>query len=119
MTADLTIPYEVLEGVSDALDLYREVITESEAATACINLTMSPRDKFVTDRFGHEVPAEFLFDAMVTEGVVTEIGIQAPGCEWDTYEPSDSITRELFKQSYLSLWISYSFSPCVGRPYKW
>ena len=74
---------------------------------------MSPRDKFVTDRFGHEVPADFLFDVVVNEGVVTEIGVQAPGCEWDSYEPPDSITSELFKQRYLTVSGSPIVSVCV------
>ena len=62
----LTIPYyEVLASVSDELGLYREVITESEAAIARISLAMSPRDRFMTDCFGHDVPADFLFDVVV------------------------------------------------------
>ena len=98
----LTVPKEVLASVNDALDLYRDVVSESEDVPArTINMTLSPHDKFVTDRFGHEVPADFLFDVAINDGEVTDIDIQAPGCQWDSYE-SDSITRELFEQRYLS-----------------
>ena len=97
----LTIPKEVLANVSNALDLYRVVINETDAGqTGSINLNLSPQDKFVVDRLGH-VPSDWSFDLVLIEGEMTDFSIKIPGFEWDTFDP-DSITRELVEERYLS-----------------
>ena len=97
----LTIPKEVLANVSDALDLYRVVIKESDVGqTGSINFNLSPQDKFVVDRLG-QVPSDWLFDLVLITGEVTDFSIKIPGFEWDTFD-LNSLTRELVEERYLS-----------------
>lgn len=99
----LTIPIEVLANVSDALDLYRVVIKESDVGqTGSINFNLSPQDKFVVDHLGH-VPSDWLFDLQLIMGEVAEFSIKIPGFEWDTFDiNSDVINHELIEERYLS-----------------
>ena len=71
----LTIPREVLVNVSDALDLYRVVITDSKAGyLGRINFNLSPQDKFIVDRLG-QVPSDWYFDLQLQDGRVDELAI--------------------------------------------
>jgi hypothetical protein len=101
----LTIPKEVLaNAVSDALDLYRIVIKESDVGqNGSINFNLSPQDKFVVDRLGH-VPCDWLFDLTLLAGELAEFSIKVPGFEWDTFDLQSGvpITRELIEERYLS-----------------
>ena len=100
----LTIPIEVLANVSDALDLYRVVIKESDVGqNGSINFNLSPQDKFVVDRLGH-VPSDWLFDLHLITGELADFSIKVPGFEWDTFDLNSGImiTRESIEERYLS-----------------
>lgn len=93
----LTIPREVLVNVSDALDLYRVVITDSKAGyLGRINFNLSPQDKFIVDRLG-QVPSDWYFDLSLQDGRVDELAIQIPGFQWENFDP-DSVTREAVEE---------------------
>ena len=62
---------------------------------------LSPRDAFVVERLGRDVPDSWEFDVWWDWGQLDHINIKVPGFDWDQFQPAD-FTRETIEARYLS-----------------
>ena len=98
----LTIPKEVLANIHDSVGFYGDIITPD---TPSVILLMSPKDKFIVDRFG-EVPSDWEFYANFDWGELDFFGVRTPGCDdWKEFDP-ETVTREEIDKWYSQI------SPC-------
>ena len=98
----LTIPKEVLANIHDSVGFYGDIITPDAPS---VTLLMSPKDKFIVDRFG-EVPGDCEFYADFGWGELDFFGVRAPGCDdWKEFDP-ETVTREEIDKWYSQI------SPC-------